>query len=126
MKFLMYLQANRERIQINGCNYFAWYDGEMCEKAKQMINEMKVEREGLLKENLMLKSILETVYKREVWNEIDKLIDEVGELKALSNEATTEIGEAMKKLRYAYIGLGFLCILVIFLSCMTMLMSYDL
>ena len=45
-----YLQANREGIRNNECDYFAWYDGEMCERAKQLINEIEVERKGLLKE----------------------------------------------------------------------------
>ena len=71
---------------------------------KKLINEMKVER-GFIEGKHNVEEHIREFYRREVWNEIDNLIEEVRQLKAMSIEARAEIGEARKKLRRAYISL---------------------
>ena len=37
-------------LQVRGCDYFLWYDYEMCDRAKAIINELKGENKMLKKE----------------------------------------------------------------------------
>ena len=70
-----------------------------------------------MKKNIMLKNRLEAVRSsREMWNEIDNLVEEVRQLKVIANEGegitATKLVEARAKLRRAYVGLFILCIMV--------------
>ena len=54
------------RFQTRGCNYFLWYDLEMCDRAKAVINEMKGE-------NKMLKNEIKEMQKLKGENKMLKI-----------------------------------------------------
>ena len=78
---MIYFQGTREGVEQNECDYFDWYDEEMCEKGKEVINELKVERKVLLQENYALKRRLETICNGDMWNEVDGIMKELRQLK---------------------------------------------
>ena len=93
---------------------FVWYDGEIGERAKEVINELKVERKVLLQENYALKRRLDALCRGGMWTEVDAIMNEVRQMKKITEEEEThaaELAKARKQLKIVYNGLLVLCIL---------------
>ncbi|KAH6757340.1 hypothetical protein C2S52_023481 [Perilla frutescens var. hirtella] len=56
----------KERYRKKGCNHFSWYNCEMCERAKEVINGIKAENRILLKEKRELMKKSELLYRSDI------------------------------------------------------------
>ena len=66
-----------------GCDHFIWYDEEMSVRAKEVINNLKVQKKILEKENKHLRRRYESGFNGDVTNAIDDILEDVRQLQKL-------------------------------------------
>ena len=97
MKHLMY--------QVASCGYFEWHDEEIGDRARIVINELKIEKKMLIESNKHLSACLERPLmsaSSEVEVEISRLWDELCKLKHDKQQDKNELEVKNKKLIVAY------------------------
>ncbi|KAH6795145.1 hypothetical protein C2S52_021958 [Perilla frutescens var. hirtella] len=99
-----------ERISKRGCNHFRWFDVEpMSDRAKEVINTLKMEKRQLLKENKQLNEKCSEDGRSE---EIELLSANISELQMKANVEVKMMKNRLKILYFALVVSWFLLIYV--------------
>ena len=103
------MQPAQERIPKKGCDYFTWYDGKMCMRAKEVINSLKNERKTLKEEkkHLLRRIQLDAISMSS--EDIDAITADGGMLKLnredLKENYYVEVEKMKKSLRAAHVSI---------------------
>ena len=101
----------------NGCGHFVWYDREIDDRAKEIINVLKEENKRLKKENKELRRVedlLTNIFSPH------KSIEEIREdVRLLKQDNMASVEKIRMQLRIAYITILLsLCLIVFFFQIM--------
>ena len=91
--------------QVASCGYFEWHDEEIGDRARIVINELKIEKKMLIESNKHLSARLERPLmsaSSEVEAKISRLWDELCKLKHDKQQDKNELEVKNKKLIVAY------------------------
>ena len=111
----LHLQPPRERVPQNGCGHFVWYDREMDDRAKEVINELKEENKRLKQENKELRRVADRFTN--VFSPHESIEEIREDVRLLKQDNMASVEKMRMQLRIAYITILFsLCLIVFFFS----------